>query len=75
MGHRARRSHPAKAGLSFLVWVALQVATPYGQEVLPVRDDLRPVPMPDLDSIEAPVAEQLRAAFSRWGRPRCLRVV
>lgn len=63
MGHRARRSHPAKAGLSFLVWVALQVATPYGQEVLPVRDGLRPVPMPDLDSIEAPVAEQLRAAF------------
>jgi tetratricopeptide (TPR) repeat protein len=70
------RGYPAKAGLYLMVGVVLLVATPYGQEVPPVRDGLRPVPLPNLESIEAPVAEQLRVAFravEEAGGPRSSR--
>jgi tetratricopeptide (TPR) repeat protein len=71
------RGYPAKAGLHLMVWVVLlQFAALYGQEMPPVRDGLRPVPLPDLGSIEAPVADQLRSAFravEEAGGPRSSR--
>jgi tetratricopeptide (TPR) repeat protein len=42
--------------------VLVQVAMSYGQELPPARDGLRQVPLPNLEPIDRPVAEQLHAA-------------